>query len=421
MPGSKLSPVLLTILPPIKPPTRPTTNDAVIKSVLPSHKAAGSGRGERGPLEGERFERFIEDLFTSFARAPVSEISSEIDRWIKQIVLSNGLDWGALAQIDPKSGKLIIRHSWSRDETLSFSGVSEFVFKFAQGGATLRRDSRKSNVTVPVSIRGETVGAVGFAALRSERRWPPRAIRRLELVAKIFGTALERRRSAGENDHLRQEFAHLSRMSAMGELTASLAHQLNQPMAAILSNAEAIQSMLESRQPDLQEIREAIGEIVQDDQRAADIIKGVRALFQKDSMQKVSLDLGEVVGEVICMVRSEALFRNVSLTFEAPSSRLRIFGDRTQLQQVIINLLLNAFEAVSDTNDAREVTARIIEDGDRVILVVRDSGRGIEPNLALRIFDPFFTTKRGGMGMGLYHSSIDRDDPRRRALSSSQF
>lgn len=392
------------------------------------HADSGNRRPVAVSLEGKRFERFIEELSASFVRSPVHEIGGEIDRWIREIVLGLKLDRGALAQVDPRSGKLMVRHSWGRDHlvklpigfefarpapwfdgmlmkgrTVVFSSVKELPPEFLANDWTtsFRRYVPKSNVTAPIRIGGEVVGALGFASLKRERSWSPRLIRRLELVAEIFGNALERRLAAEEIALLRVELSHVSRTAVMGELTASLTHQLNQPIAAILMNAEEIQSMLESAEPNLGDLRAAVSDIIQDDLRATETIKGLRSFFRKSEVQKTPLYLREVVAEVVRMVRSDALLRNVSLAFEAPTARLRVAGDRIQLQQVILNLVLNAFDAVSEGDGLREVSISMDVGRDEVRTAVSDTGDGIDPVTIGQIFEPFFTTKPKGMGMGL--------------------
>ena len=396
---------------------------------LPSarSKVSEPRRSFSSPLEGKPFEQFVEELSASFVRAPVAEIGDQIDRWIRQIVLGHDLDRGALSQLDPKSGKLVVRHSWSRGNlvklpigleldrlapwfhrvlnegrTLVFSKVGELPPEFfASDWKTFRRYVPKSNISVPLRVGGEVVGSLGFARVRSERSWSPRIVRRLELVGQIFGNALERRYAAEERALLRDELSHLSRTAVMGELTASLTHQLNQPIAAILSNAEAIQGFLESGQPNIEEIRSAVSDIIQDDLRATEVIKGLRGFFRKNVAEKCSLYLADVVAEVIRMVSSDALFRNVSLSFEVPSERVSVAGDRIQLQQALLNLILNAFDAVSENEGERKVTITIDVDRKEVRLAVRDTGTGIDPVAISHIFEPFFTTKPKGMGMGL--------------------
>jgi C4-dicarboxylate-specific signal transduction histidine kinase len=342
-------------------------------------------------------------------------------------VLANDLDRGALAQLDPKSGKLVVRNSWSRGKlfklpigleldqlapwfhrvlnegrTVVYSKVSELPHEFfGSDWNSYRRYVAKSNITVPLRVGGEVVGALGFATVRTERSWRPRMVRRLELVAQIFGNALERRYAAEERRLLRDELEHVSRTAVMGELTASLAHQLNQPLAAILSNAEAIDRILESDQPSLQELRSAASDIIQDDLRASEVIKGLHGFFRKNVLEKDSLYLADVVAEVIKMVSSDALFRNVSLSFEVPYEQVPVAGDRIQLQQALLNLILNAFDAVSENEGEHKVTITVDVDGEEVRLAVRDTGSGIDPAAVSHIFEPFFTTKPKGMGMGL--------------------
>jgi len=396
------------------------------RAKAPGYKSPKAGQPLKGTPEGGRFEDFAEELSTSFVRVPVADIGSEIDRWIRKIVLSHDLDRGALAEIDSNSERLVVRHSWSRGNliklpvgmelakrapwfdqclmdgrTIVFSKVRELMPEFEGDFKTFRRYFPKSNVTVPLRINSVTVAALGFATLRKERSWSPRLIRRFQFVAEVFANALQRRSAGEEIALLRNELAHVSRTAVMGELTASLAHQLNQPMAAILSNAEAIQSILDSDAVDLDELRVAASDIVQDNLRATEIIKSLRAFFRKDHAERVPLELTEVVGEIVRMVRSDALFRKVSLTLEAPRAGAYVAGNRIQLQQAILNLFLNAFDAVSQSGDKREVSASIVADAGRVRIVISDSGKGLEPATLARIFEPFFTTKPSGMGMGL--------------------
>jgi len=166
-------------------------------------------------------------------------------------------------------------------------------------------------------------------------------------------------------------------------------------------NAEEIQRMLESAEPDLESLRAAVGDIIQDDLRATETIKGLRNFFRKSEAEKTPLYLREVVADVVRMVRSDSVLRNVSLAFEPPAERIRLSGDRIQLQQVILNLVLNAFDAVSENEDLREVSVSMSANKDEVMVAVRDSGNGIDPVATEHIFEPFFTTKPKGMGMGL--------------------
>ena len=175
----------------------------------------------------------------------------------------------------------------------------------------------------------------------------------------------------------------------------------SQPLAAILNNAETVQSLLQGESLDLAEIKAAIGDIIADDVRAGETIQRLRSFFRREKLRKTPLDVVELVRGIGRMVRSDAVIRNIEFTFDAAQSVPRVAGDRIQLQQAILNLIINAFDAAAESR-SREVVVEVQPEGlGSVKVVVRDSGGGIEPEAIPRVFDPFFTTKPGGMGMGL--------------------
>ena len=202
---------------------------------------------------------------------------------------------------------------------------------------------------------------------------------------------------------LRNELTYVSRINTMGELAASLAHEINQPLAAIRSNAEAIQNMLAAERPDFDEIKAAVADIVSDDVRAGETIRRLRALFRREELARTEVDLGELLREVNRIIRSDAVIRKVAFTLDLRQPLRAILADRIQIQQAIINLLLNAFDAVSEAEErSRRVTLSVLtEDSGCIKVLVHDSGKGIEPDALPKIFDAFFSTKAGGMGMGL--------------------
>jgi PAS domain S-box-containing protein len=200
-----------------------------------------------------------------------------------------------------------------------------------------------------------------------------------------------------------RDLAHASRVAFLGELTALIAHEINQPLGAILSNADAAELLLESESPPLDEIRRILADIRNDDVRASEIIRHIRLLTRKRSMQREALELNGVAAEVVRLLEAEARRRNVSLHTEFTAVPAMIFGDRVHLQQVLMNLILNGIEAMADTPEAERRllirTATIAER--RVELSVIDSGKGIPREKLPRLFDSFFTTKEDGMGLGL--------------------
>jgi len=199
------------------------------------------------------------------------------------------------------------------------------------------------------------------------------------------------------------ELAHVTRVTTLGELAASIAHEINQPLAAVIANAEACSSWLDRSPPDLEAARRSVEWIVDDVNRASEVIRRLRALAKKTDIEKTPLNINDVAREVVALVRRELLSHKVLLKLELAPDLPGIIGDRVQLQQVIINLVINAVEAMESVSDRpRELTIRSgRHDTDWVFLAVADSGIGITDADAERMFTPFFTTKSSGLGMGL--------------------
>jgi signal transduction histidine kinase len=223
--------------------------------------------------------------------------------------------------------------------------------------------------------------------------------------ALISGLVYERHRrvyAEVEAGRRSAELAHINRYSVAGELTATIAHELNQPLGAILANTETAELMLKSQTPDLQEIGEILADIRRDDQRASEVISRLRSLLRKAPVERKQLDLNEVVRETLRLISAVAVAREVDLiTYIAPVP-LCIEGDLIQLQQVIINLIVNAIDATSALPSAeRKITVSTALDGSSAELSVSDVGPGIPVANLKDVFEPFFTTKPQGMGIGL--------------------
>jgi PAS domain S-box-containing protein len=221
-------------------------------------------------------------------------------------------------------------------------------------------------------------------------------------VVEFVGTlmdATERRRAEEE----RQALAHANRIMTMGQLTASIAHEVNQPIAAVVTNAQAALRWLNMQPSDPEEVRQALDRIVRNGRRAGDVIGRIRALVAKAATRNDRLDINEVMLEVIALTRSELRGSGTSLQTQLTNGLPLILGDRIQLQQVMLNLIFNAVEAMSGSRDgSRELLIRTEQDGPAGVLVaVQDSGPGLKPESVDRLFDAFYTTKPDGMGMGL--------------------
>jgi signal transduction histidine kinase len=251
---------------------------------------------------------------------------------------------------------------------------------------------RKDGTRVPVLVGGATFGGgqdqgVAFVLDLTERKEAEENLRESE----------RRYREA------QADLAHVTRVMTLGELTASIAHEVNQPLAAVVANAEACLLWLNRGTPDLDEARRSVEWIITDGNRAGEVIRRVRALSKKADTQKAPLDINDVVNEVIALVQRELFSHRVSLRTELAPALPLILADRVQLQQVIINLVINGVEAMQAVTDRpRELVIRTQQnEAHQAVVTVKDCGVGISAEDANRLFNAFFTTKPGGMGMGL--------------------
>ena len=225
-------------------------------------------------------------------------------------------------------------------------------------------------------------------------------------ILKWYGFVVDiedRKRAEGALQEALAELAHVNRVATMGQLTASIAHEVNQPIAAAVTNAEVALHWLGAYPPNLEEVRQALDEIVKSGNRAADVIDRIRALIKKAPPRKGRFDLNEAVRDVIALTRSEVLRHGVSLKTELATGLPPAVGDRVQLQQVILNLVMNGIEAMKEVADwPRELLIRSQPDEAGAMLVaVQDSGVGLDPQSVKQVFEAFYTTKPDGMGMGL--------------------
>ncbi|MFL6553590.1 MAG: PAS domain-containing protein, partial [Chthoniobacterales bacterium] len=213
----------------------------------------------------------------------------------------------------------------------------------------------------------------------------------------------ERKQAELDAQRGRAELSHLSRVALIGEMSASIAHELNQPLAGILSNAAAGQRFMDKGDVNLREIREMLGDIIADGRRASDVVRGIRGMVKKKQVERRSVDLNEVVMEALRMVSPDAVLRSCQLETSLDANLPVIEGDPVQLQQVLLNLVINAFDAMRDTAPSkRNVFIATQSNGDGTVRAsVRDHGVGIAEDMRDRLFDPFFSTKTEGLGMGL--------------------
>jgi PAS domain S-box-containing protein len=226
-------------------------------------------------------------------------------------------------------------------------------------------------------------------------------------VLEYVGTSIdvtERKRADEERERLRQvqaDLAHLSRVTTMGELTASLAHEIRQPIAAAVTNAKTCLRWLARDEPDVAEACEAASRLVKDVTRAADIIARISSLFKKDALQRELVDVNELIREMIVLLRSEASRYSIPIRTELAESLPKVMADRVQLQQVFMNLMLNGIDAMKETSGGSELAIKSETDDGQLLISVSDTGVGLPPEQGDEIFRAFFTTKDNGTGMGL--------------------
>jgi PAS domain S-box-containing protein len=240
---------------------------------------------------------------------------------------------------------------------------------------------------------------------------------------QAVGWDITERKQAEEALHqAREQLARVARASSMGELTASIAHEVNQPLTAIINNGNACLRWLAADSPNLNEIREAVSDIIKDGNRASDVITRIRMLLKKKSLEPVALDPNKVINEVIALVHNECERHKVRLRIELESDLPEVLGDRVELQQVILNLIINAIEAMDSlaADKVLEISSQKQSSGD-VLIAVSDNGQGFDPQVANLLFESFFTTKSHGLGIGLSisRSIIDAHGGRLWAVTNS--
>jgi C4-dicarboxylate-specific signal transduction histidine kinase len=372
------------------------------------------------------FEQLVSRVFAALLRAAPSELDRVIEAGLRDAARCLGADRATLWRYQGPEAELQRTHRWTAESTpLPFERPSTVVIPWISArlaaGAVVRvtrladlppeaaADLRvlqnaglRSGMIAPLAIAGNIVGALSFGCVVDERDWPEALVPRVQLLGEVFASVLARREAQQREELAKAEAAHAARVTTMGAFAASLAHELTQPVAAIRSNAETAARLLALPQPGLAEARSALEDILTDDQRAGDLIQKLRRFLRRGEIERDELALPDVLEEVVHVATAEAIARGVAFTAQRPWEMARVTGDRVQLQQVLLNLLLNAFDAVSSGQaGARRVEMRAGPCACGVSIEVHDSGTGMDGEVLARIFEPFFTTKPRGMGLGL--------------------
>lgn len=352
-------------------------------------------------------------------RASAADADGATDTLLRHVVTIVDAESGALVTYGAHSAQVISVHGQPDDggdarlplvaERALPSGVVRI-----RGGNGLPKDATADHETLDrwgmrsALIVGlgtwpnRTLLALGSVAPRWPRRAPTEAA--VRALGDLVGNALGRIRAEHAALHHRRELMHVARVSTLGELAASLAHELNQPLGAILASAEAASLFLDAVPPSVDRVRDIVRRIATEDGRAYQIITRMRALFRRSPVERVPLNVGDVIADVFHLVEHEASSRHVVLRVDVTPGLPAVLGDRVQCQQVLLNLILNAFDAVGRVKGQPAggvlVTASRADER-HVEIAVRDGGSGIASEALPHVFDPFYTTKLNGLGMGL--------------------
>jgi signal transduction histidine kinase len=378
--------------------------------------------------EIDRFESLVSELSAAMTRASAHEVDREIEVWLGKISQALGLDRSGIYERESSSDPVRTTHTWKRanipplprdfdpgkvlktttewvlaGNKLVFSSPTGVPAELADAREFVARYGLKASAIIPMWAGDQVIGAAGFDKFRTAREWPSKLLEQLSLAVSLFGSAIERKQSEIALQAARSELRIASRRNMMSELVASLVHEINQPLGAVLSNLGGVTRLLSQKNPEPITALAAVGDAIEDTKRTAEIVRRVRFLFKGHADKKIPIRIGELVNEVVKLVASEAALRKIAVQVKIAPDIKRIVGDRVQLQQCILNLLINAFDAVRDAkSQEREVAITVApEKTGWVRISVSDNGSGVAPSVATRLFEPFVTTKREGMGLGL--------------------
>jgi PAS domain S-box-containing protein len=308
----------------------------------------------------------------------------------------------------PDGSDPFVNRRWTEFTGLPDSAASGWTDAVHPGDRQAYADKWRASLAVGEPFEAEA----RFRCVDGEYRWLlARAVPSCDVHGKIvrwyglLADIADRKRAEEERERLREleaELAHINRVSMMGELAASIAHEVNQPLSGVVSNGSACLRWLAASVPNLDEAREAARRIVRDGKRAGELITRVRALTRRAPTPRERLDLDETIRDVLVLVADRARREGVSIRTEFADDVFPVLGDRVQLQQVVLNLVMNAIEAMSAVGERpRELLIRTRNSDDGAQVTVEDSGTGLGPDGMQKLFDPFYTTKASGMGMGL--------------------
>ncbi|MDP3851357.1 MAG: ATP-binding protein [Luteolibacter sp.] len=394
--------------------------------------AASSGPPHRLKMEHELesalcLQRLLAEISSRFVTRPVGQVDDTIVELQRHICEALDLDRATLWQSTGDGGGMALTHFWQktgcvplrrnylaednlpwangmlvRGESFHFSSLDDYPPEAACDVEVLRQHGTRSNATYPLIADGEVFGALSFASISVERHWTEEEIASLKLVAEIFGHVICRHRAEQRVEQMRAEIQRSARASVLGEIAAALAHEINQPLTAILSNAQAARRFISQGEAGSAEIHAILDDIIRDDKRASEVILSLRAMLTDSPMPHEPHSLNELVSEVGAFLGKEMAGAGIELKLDLHPSLPEVRVARVEIQQLLHNLILNATHAMRDMPPGRRrILIHTDIRGSSVKVRVRDQGCGISPEHMDRIFEPFHTTRPDGLGMGL--------------------
>jgi len=376
------------------------------------------------------FEMLLSEMSARFSGLSEDDVDGEIHLWLCRLVQMLGVDRSSFAELQPGGG-LVVTHTyavpavqaypqgpvnntlpWITSELAAgrnvvLSRLDDLPGHALEERRVMAESGLKASIAIPVSIAGSLVCVLTFGVFRQARTWSSDLISRLHLAGEVFANAVTRRQSKQKLVQKQNELAHVARVAAMGELASVIAHELDQPLTAVVSNAQAVRNLLQSSDPDLASADDALDDVIDSAMRVSEIVQRERRLLRKsrgvvEQGDLEQVDLNDALREVELFIRAEARQCGVRVALELVPGLPPVPGSRVQLQQVALNLARNGLQAMTgQPAGAKELTIRTESGTGEVVLSVPDSGPPIEDSLLERMFEPFYTTKPNGLGMGL--------------------
>lgn len=408
-------------------------------SIIPPHDSAKVDRyitvarewsPSRRELTGalkdhELFDSLLSDLSTQFSTLPEEHVDGAIESALQALVGFLGASRSSLSQVTP-AGAIFVSHTYAvagvqpapkgiADDRLPWlvaemkagrsvilSAVRDLPPEAQDVRAMMTRSGMKAGLAIPLHVGNALVCVLTFGDFRRERDWPHELTARLRVAGEIFANAIARRQAKEQLQAKQQDLAHLGRVVALSELASVIAHELDQPLTAIITNAQASRTLLEQGPAGVAESKAALADIIADAMRASEIVHRERKLLRKATSNVEPLDVNEVVREIELFIRADARQHGSALKAELSGNLPKVMADRVQLQQVVLNLTRNGIQAMTtEPRDRRVLCISATATATEVVISVRDAGPAVDDERLTRMFEPFFTTKADGLGMGL--------------------